>query len=311
MSLTTKVYSSFWSDEDTGSLSAEQKLAVLWILTNRDTNNLGYVKVTPKQFIFDTGLPFDALKSALEALTRTFVTHLDDTRLEVLALGYIRFQFSDAVTNPKNNIHTHLCRMLLTAPSWVQQALLSRYQGLARTFSRFKGLPTTLKGPEQSGAEPHSTEQSRAELGGSGGDYFNAPTDEEVLAFALKWPGELASGAPTMPLPFVQSWLARMNARSGDWPRSWERALVASWRQDFRAFGQNKNIAGAAPSGIGAKIDLRTRLKLVEEKLRKHPAAEDCGTSIGPVTDEEQTEFDGLQRQASELKAEIMGDPND
>ena len=199
--LSTKILSSFWSDAEIGELSPPQKLALLWILTNRDTNNLGLAKVSKRQFEFDTGVSMEELESALKLLPRTFPHQQSEHGLQVLAVNYIERQFGDVANVPSNHVYKHLCRILSQSEEWPQRLLLSRYKGLARGFYLEKGdtSPSQATRAEQSGGEQRSTEQNRARGSAEGGPYASIPDDTEVMAFALQWPGEPSSGAPKMP----------------------------------------------------------------------------------------------------------------
>ncbi len=139
MSIMSKLSEELWNDEN-AELPPEGKLAMTWVLTNKGINNLGYQKISRRQFEFDTRVSFKVLEEALKSLPRSFVLRQTPDRLEVLAPEFIHIVFSDAVNNPRNNMHKHLVNLLLEADEWVQESLLRRYKGLARTFKMEKGL---------------------------------------------------------------------------------------------------------------------------------------------------------------------------
>lgn len=173
MALSTKLHSSFWSDEDVGKLDAAEKLAVVWVLTNRDMNNIGFVKVSRRQFEFDTGLQSKALEGALKGLARGFVIEEQNGGLGVLSLNYVRYQFGDVAFNTKNLLFKNLLRLAAELSEGMREALLSRYEGLARGFQNsFSGI-SPLQAPsyplEGSRAEQSRAEQSRDLKGGHGG----------------------------------------------------------------------------------------------------------------------------------------------
>jgi len=180
MSLVTKISSGFWSDEDVGALSPEQKLAVLWVLTNRDMNNLGYLKISKRQFEFDTGMSIQTLEAAMKGLPRGFLFRNDEAGMRVLSVNFIYYQFSDAVNNPANNVHRHLRVLLEHAESWVRKALEGRYKGLRSPLQKggeklaAKLLLGSSSGKslarDQSRAEQRRAEQSPPEEGVQGGE---------------------------------------------------------------------------------------------------------------------------------------------
>jgi hypothetical protein len=302
MSLTTKVSSSFWSDEDIGGLPADQKLAVLWVLTCKDRNNLGLVKVGKRQFEFDTGEPLSTLHGALKVLARSFAFRVVDNGLEVLALNFIRYQFADVQSNPTNRIYKHLCTHLSLADEWVKEAILARYKGLAwglSSLSPLEGASMPLQGTraEQSRA---TAEQSRAEPGGMEGGTC-MPTDAEVRSWALSWPGELATGTPKFPENFVNDWLGRMNGRTMGWPVDWKRAIVSDWRAKHRTWGKG----GKGPAG--SVYDLKDRLRALEACIASHPANEASASAIGRASEEEHEELRKMRAERTALTNKLAG----
>jgi hypothetical protein len=68
-----KINSSFWADAGVENLPPQQKLALLWLMTNSSRDLLGFVSVTARRFIFETGLDsLHPLQGACEALPRSF-----------------------------------------------------------------------------------------------------------------------------------------------------------------------------------------------------------------------------------------------
>lgn len=66
--MSPKIHPTFWSDEQVELLTAEDKLVLLWLITNPQTNLIGQGQVSPRRFQLDTGLTPDALKRACDAL---------------------------------------------------------------------------------------------------------------------------------------------------------------------------------------------------------------------------------------------------
>lgn len=68
-----KINSSFWADAGVENLPPQQKLALIWLMTNSSRDLLGFVSVTARRFIFETGLDsLHPLQGACEALPRSF-----------------------------------------------------------------------------------------------------------------------------------------------------------------------------------------------------------------------------------------------
>jgi uncharacterized phage protein (TIGR02220 family) len=172
MALSTKISSSFWSDEDVGALTPDQKLAILWVLTNKDMNNAGFLKASRRQFEFDTALTVKSLQGACKVLARSFLCEEQNGSVAILALGYIKYQFSDRALSGKNHIVKHLCGLIRDLPEVFQVAILNRYKDLASPFEAFVSGGSPLQAPYKGHISPQSrAEQSRVEqsTGGAGG----------------------------------------------------------------------------------------------------------------------------------------------
>lgn len=236
-----KLLSSFWSDAHIGALTPEQKLAVVWTLTSRDRNSLGFVKASARQFLFDTGLELVILLQAVKALSRTFMVQETEAGLSVLSLSFVSYQFGDLVGAYNHPVHKHLVTELHKSEEWVKEALLKRYEGLRKGYEALlKRYALLVNGKEGFPNLPEPQEQRREERSKA---FFEVPSDLEVFQFASTWPGEPSSGAPKMPLEFVTWWIARVNERAVGWPKDWRRAIVADWRQKFPSWRNGKNTA--------------------------------------------------------------------
>lgn len=94
----------FWSDPDVEAQKPGVKLAAIWLITNSRTSLLGICGASPQRFEFETGLPAKALKAAVEALPRSFVSFGD----VVFVRNYIRHQFGTGDKLTKNNFFVAL-----------------------------------------------------------------------------------------------------------------------------------------------------------------------------------------------------------
>lgn len=68
-----RISPSFWSDPDIEEMPPELKLAALWMLTNSRTTLFGYVEVSPRRFLFETGTPYEGLDALCKAHPKGFV----------------------------------------------------------------------------------------------------------------------------------------------------------------------------------------------------------------------------------------------
>lgn len=114
----------FWSDPDIERNAPPVKLAVLWIITNSQTNLLGICAASPKRFSFETGLPEEALAETIQALPRAF------KRIGsiIFARNYIRHQFGNGEKLTKNNFFVSLKSMFMALKdAALQDAILEDY----------------------------------------------------------------------------------------------------------------------------------------------------------------------------------------
>ncbi len=125
------------------------------------------------------------------------------------------------------------------------------------------------------------------------------PSDQEVQDFTASWVGEPASGVPAMDKAWVDRWLARMTARSGDWPRDWRRAIIAAWRTDFRAGSVNGSGKPATTWEIKQKIES------LQGKLAKHPGNRESSFCVGEPSAEEEDEVEKIKKEISRLEGTV------
>jgi len=136
-------------------------------------------------------------------------------------------------------------------------------------------------------------------------------SDDVVLAFGKNWPGEPASGTPTMDSDWVTDFLKRINGRR-EWPLNWQRFMVSCWRSEWKTFGEaakpgfstEKN--GAKKSGETsanvAAIQTGNRRKEVQQRLRElDEEIEALHGSGAPVPEELTSEEKDLKRELATL----------
>jgi len=117
----------------------------------------------------------------------------------------------------------------------------------------------------------------------------SVPSEEEVLAFAQTWPGDMSRGiSPGIPEAWVLGWFA--NVVQSDRPLSnWRRILVLRFTADWvaghsKARGEalgKKN--GAAGEKMGALEDRLSELASLALELKGKPAAEPVLTELRQV----------------------------
>jgi len=114
------IKSDFWKSERVAELSAEEKLAILWLFTNEDRDICGFCRPSKRVFQFDTGMPFEVLQRACQALPQT-VRILEDGTF--LIRNFVREQFSKlGVVSEKNNIVRSAVKRTLAMPEALRRA---------------------------------------------------------------------------------------------------------------------------------------------------------------------------------------------
>jgi hypothetical protein len=131
----TKISSEFWSDKAIEPLTADTKLAALWLLTNSSVNVAGYAEITEKRFCFETGLTPEALAKTFEALPKLFVRTPEGYWIP----AYIKRQIGTGGALVKNNWSKPLLRALkdYVSPS-IRTKVLERYEELIEPFEKMR-----------------------------------------------------------------------------------------------------------------------------------------------------------------------------
>jgi hypothetical protein len=190
----TKIHSDFWSDPDIEAQPGEVKYAALWLMTNERVNLLGCAEVTGKKFAYDTGLPVEALRRAIEALPKTFVA-LGKGFNNYWIRNYIRRQFGEGDSLLRNNLFKPLARAWqgLRDPVLKEQ-ILKEYPEFECCLpapvegSPYQGLQDFPKDKEKE--KEQEQEKAKAQDGGGAGEETQPLTAiprgiEEVLAYFL------------------------------------------------------------------------------------------------------------------------------
>jgi hypothetical protein len=90
-------------------------------------------------------------------------------------------------------------------------------------------------------------------------------SDDLVMAFAVNWPGEPASGTPVIEIAWVADFLVRINGRR-EWPLDWRRFMVACWRKEWRAFGVAASRTGTEKNGAKKTGEVSESVAVIERR---------------------------------------------
>jgi hypothetical protein len=143
----SKVKGSFWTDPEVEDLGAEEKLAVLWLMTAH-VNACGWTEVGKKRFEFETGCPWDALGRACDALQGGIVRTGNGTGFWLR--NYIRHQFGNGEKLVKNRISGALVNQILDLPEEVMEVAWKAYPELKKKHRQ----STNGRSPSKGSASP-------------------------------------------------------------------------------------------------------------------------------------------------------------
>jgi hypothetical protein len=123
------VKSEFWSDERIESLTAEQKLCILWLMTNQSRDIAGFVtKFSERRFTFETGATVEALRGSVEAL-RGSIEALPNGGYFIV--NFIAHNFGKhGKISRSNKVLVAVCRYVEALPQNMQALFFSRYPEL-------------------------------------------------------------------------------------------------------------------------------------------------------------------------------------
>ena len=235
---------SLWKDDDLQPLDDGQFKVFIWLLTCSERNSIGYVEVSRRALLADTGKTHETMVSLLKTLPRGF--HWDEVngRIRVLILNFVRHQFAPGQFGRKSYLVTHLCRLFDAMPESFQAAFEVSYKGLVQDFTILRSMEGASK------SLPRDKSKSRVGegvgegvgKGGGPGEGSEIPGDEDVLAYAAAYQ-DLARGIlDGIPVGYALQWLAwRSTPKAGAFPRDWQadlrrRFTAARLQSDPHAF---------------------------------------------------------------------------
>jgi|GEM_PF-5303520 len=123
------IKSSFWADSHIENMPPEQKLALVWLITNAGRDSCGFTTVTPRRFTFDSGLPIETLNDACAATCGSIIVLPGNI---YFVRGFVRHQFcrGDAFSL-KNNVLRSVVKQARRLLPVQQEAFFAEYPELA------------------------------------------------------------------------------------------------------------------------------------------------------------------------------------
>lgn len=166
----SQIKSIFWSDDRVGALSPEEKLAILWLMTNSRLDICGFCRPEKRWFEFEVGIPFEALLRASKGFPDSIQTLPDGT---LFIRNYIRHQCSkNGSVSITNKIVIGAVKQALDMPEAHQRAFFEanpELHKLAEEFTKstkpFQALPRGKgkvqgKGEDSKESEPETATDS-------------------------------------------------------------------------------------------------------------------------------------------------------
>lgn len=306
--MSPKIHPSFWSDTDIERQPSEVKLALLWLITNSQTNIIGICSASPMRFSFETGLKPEALQRAIEALPRTLLMKRDS----VLILSFIRHQFGTGDKLKRNNIWRSICAAYLDIKEpEIRNLLLQEYpefndveEGLG------KGLSRAIQGHAKPKEKEKEKEQEK-EKGECEGvlNFLNTTAKKEfrpvetnlsLIRSRLREVSWDTEGIEKMIRRQVNLW-------AGTQYEEYLRPATLFGKEKFSQYYDNRNLPLPHSNGGGSVSELRIKMEAKEKvaaALKYNHASEDaCGLRWN--NEAKHKEWLALRKEIKELNAKI------
>jgi len=224
MALLPKIKRTFWFDERVFDLPPDQKLVLLWLITNGETDACGALTLNTRQFTQDTKLPVESLEETILSLQAP-PSPLERLGKIVWLRNFLKHQLEPGQRGPKSNFHHSIARCIAKLPKHLRQIAVAEYPefgpavlALAPPAEESLEVPPSPSEREKSLQVPprdrNSTAQHSTALPSSGESEGGEPVAEDP-----EW--------LSMPLPVLQE-RATALAQGGDGPaKKIARAMMA------------------------------------------------------------------------------------
>jgi hypothetical protein len=155
----------FWSDPGVEELGPEEKLSILWLITNSKRDLCGFTEISHRRFCFDTGLKVEALQRALQGLGKGFVVPMKGF---IWSRNFVAHQLGRGLKLQRNNITKSVVKHLVSLPPEFQELFLEEYPELEALA---KGLQSPCQGERKEKGKGKVKRKAKNEI----------PSVEEVI----------------------------------------------------------------------------------------------------------------------------------
>ena len=175
----TKITDEIWQEPEFELLEPAEKLAVFWLLTK--CNLLGWLRISDRRFVFETGADRRCLEGALKGLPRLFKVVGDG----IWVRTYIRRQFGAGPALARSNVGKSVAKQLGEVPEEVRVLVCEEYPEIAKLLGR--GLPGPCKDPRERERERDREGETREDFDGAEGSGLVLVGDAEGSGLPPKW----------------------------------------------------------------------------------------------------------------------------
>ena len=155
----TCITEQFWTDPEIEELGPDEKLALLWVMSNPNCNLCGFTKYSNRRFEFETGLSASSLERACQGLIKGFTT---PSKGFVWSRNFVAYQFGRGPALARKNMAKSIVKNLEKMPSELQEIFLKEYPEL-RELS--KPLPSPPQGEREGEGEREVENRKRNKKG--------------------------------------------------------------------------------------------------------------------------------------------------
>ena len=150
----------FWSDPDLENLGGDEKLALLWLITNSQTDLCGFCEVGKRRFEFETGKPLEALQRACDGGGKGF-EKVDKNTYWIR--NYVAYQMGRGDRLIRNNMGRSVVKHLSALSEEKRDLFLSEYPEIEAILSDGRHSQQALSKPSEGVPKGKEKEKEKEE----------------------------------------------------------------------------------------------------------------------------------------------------
>lgn len=150
----TLIEPDFWSDPNIEEIEAEEKLALLWLMTNSRRDLCGFVEISKRRFEFETALSFESLSRACEGVGKGFEEIKEGL---YWVRNWVGKQIGRGEALKRNNVGKSMVRQLSKLPEALQETFLEEYPECIEMLEELHQKQSSKGNESGAAAKPLST----------------------------------------------------------------------------------------------------------------------------------------------------------